>query len=76
MPRTRDLVIFVTTTDNRQNRLLHPLVHAHGIIIIISVHGKSHDAMPSFIFAAFSDSSLMKVTLLGGEMVHIGNGHQ
>ena len=31
MPRCGDLVIFVTTTDDRQTKPL-PLVHAHGVI--------------------------------------------
>ena len=37
------------------------------------MHVESHDAMPGFIFAALSNSSLMKVCREGSDV--IGNGH-
>ena len=39
MPRTRDLAIFVTTTDDGQTKLIAlPLAHARGVIIIMWTH--------------------------------------
>ena len=59
MPRTQDLVIFVTTTDNRQqtdNRQKRlPLVHARGVII-------SYKPLSDMNFARLGTHNTMAVT--------------